>query len=171
VRSSRGARARAARWRVGRGLADGRGAARCSVPAPPLRGDCAGQREWRRGSPRRLGIGGVAGSGRHGGVPVEGGSGRVAASSRAVLQLEAEAREGTASATSERRRKHGVEQKNPADGGSTLLKGGCSEGGPGSQATRGVERGRERGARAQRNMARAVGIGPRRNTLCFANFN
>jgi hypothetical protein len=76
------------RWRVGRGLAGGRGAARCSAPAPPLRGGCAGQREWRRGSPRRSGGGGVAGSGRRGGVLMEGGSSRVAASSRAVLWLE-----------------------------------------------------------------------------------
>jgi hypothetical protein len=82
------------------------------------------EREWRRGSPRRLGIGGVAGSSRRSGVLVEGGSGGVAASSGAVLQLEAEAREGTASVVSERRRKHGVGEKNPADGGSTLLKGG-----------------------------------------------
>jgi hypothetical protein len=38
----------------------------------------------------------VAGSDRRDGVPVEGGSGRVAASSGVVMRLEAEAREGIA---------------------------------------------------------------------------
>jgi hypothetical protein len=90
----------------------------------------------------------VAGSGQRGGVPVEGGSGGVAASSGAVLQLEAEAREGTAGVASERRRKHGAGEKNPIGDSNTLLKGGptgCSGGGAGSRATLGVERGRERG--------------------------
>jgi hypothetical protein len=125
------------------------------------------EREWRRGSSRRLGIGGVAGSGRRSGVPVEGGSGGVAASSGAVLQLEAEAREGTASVVSERRRKHGVEEKNPADGGSTLLMGGdVAEGGPGSQAACGAERGREGGGpeRGRKRLgwsASAPGVTPR----------
>jgi hypothetical protein len=68
----------AVRWRVGRGLAGGRGAARCSAPAPPLRGGYAGQRERRLGSPRKLGGGGWR---RVAGVPVEGGSGGVAAPS------------------------------------------------------------------------------------------
>jgi hypothetical protein len=105
----------AARWRVGRVLTGGWGAAKCSTQAPPLRGGYVGQRERRRGSPRRSGDDGVAGSGRRGGVLMEGGSGGVAASSGAVLWLEVEAREGTVGAASERRRKHG---------GSTLLKGG-----------------------------------------------
>jgi hypothetical protein len=55
---------------------------------------------------RRSGGGGVAGSGRRGGVPVEGGSGGVAVSSGVVLRLEAKARGKTAGTTSERRRKH-----------------------------------------------------------------
>jgi hypothetical protein len=80
----------------------------------------------------------VAGSGRCSGVLVEGGSGGVAPSSGAVLGLEAEAREETAGATSERRRKHGVGEKNPAGGGSTLLKGrwGYNGGGGGSGEVR-----------------------------------
>jgi hypothetical protein len=76
------------------------------VRAPPSHGRCAGQEERRRGSPRRSGSGGVAGSGRRGDVPVEGDSGGVAASSGVVLRLEAKAREGTASAASERDEKH-----------------------------------------------------------------
>jgi hypothetical protein len=67
----------------------------------------------------------VAGSGQRGGVPVEGGSGGVAASSGAVLRLEAEAREGTAGVASERRRKHGAGEKNPIGDSNTLLKGGA----------------------------------------------
>jgi hypothetical protein len=43
----------------------------------------------------------VAGCGRSGGVPLEGISGGVAASSGVVLQLEAEVGEGTVSAASE----------------------------------------------------------------------
>jgi hypothetical protein len=81
---------------------------RFSVRAPPSRGGCTGQEERRRGSPRRSGDGGVAGSGRHSGIPLEGGSDGVAVSSGAVLRLEAEAREGTTGAASERRRKHGA---------------------------------------------------------------
>jgi hypothetical protein len=76
----------------------------------------------------------VAGSGRRGGVLVEGGSGGVAASSGAVLRLEAEAREGTAGVASERRRKHGAGEKNPVGDSNTLLKGGrrdAAEGGRG----------------------------------------
>jgi hypothetical protein len=101
----------AARWHVGRGFIGGRGAARCSAPAPLLRGSYAGQRERRWGSPRRSGGGGVAGSSRRGGVPVEGGFGEVVVSSGAVLWLEAEARDGTAGAALERRRKHGAGEK------------------------------------------------------------
>jgi hypothetical protein len=99
-------------------------AARFSVRAPPPCGGCAGQEEWRQGSPRKSGGGGVAGSGRRSGVLVEGSSGGVAASSGAILWLEAEMREGTVGAASEQRRKHGVGEKNPASGdGGTLLKG------------------------------------------------
>jgi hypothetical protein len=53
----------------------------------------------------------VAGSSRRGGVPVEGGSDGVAAFSGAVLWLQAEAREGTVGAASERDEKHGVGEK------------------------------------------------------------
>jgi hypothetical protein len=82
---------------------------------------------------------------------VEGGSGRVAASSGAVLHLEADAREGTAGAASERRRKHGAGRKIPpvaaaapfergggrwgrSGGGreSRVMRGGREEGFPGS---------------------------------------
>jgi hypothetical protein len=46
-----------------------------------------------------------------------------------VLWLEAEAREGTAGAASERDKKHGAREKFwPAVGGSTLLKGGGATG-------------------------------------------
>jgi hypothetical protein len=41
-----------------------------------------------------------------------------------VLRLEVEARQGTASAASEQRRNHGTGERNPAGGGSTILKGG-----------------------------------------------
>jgi hypothetical protein len=109
-------------------------------------GGCIEQEERRRGSPKRSSGSGVVGSGRRGGVPVEDGSGGVAASSRVVLRLEAEAREGTAGAALEWRRKHGAGEKNPAGGSSTLLKGGTQRrGGAGSQATRAAERGRESG--------------------------
>jgi hypothetical protein len=57
---------------------------------------------------RRPGIGGVAGSGRCGGIPVEGGSGRVAAASGAVLQQEAKARGGAVGAASEWEENHGA---------------------------------------------------------------
>jgi hypothetical protein len=91
----------------------------------------------------------VAGSGRRDGVPVEGSSDRVARSSRAVLRLEVEAREGIASMASEQRRKHGAGEKNPPDDGNTLLKGGGGAGtqrrGSGSRAMRGAEWGREGG--------------------------
>jgi hypothetical protein len=104
----------------------------------------------------------VAGSSRRSGVPVEGGSDGVAAFLGAVLWLQAEAREGTVGAASERDEKHGVGEKfRPATGGSTLLMGsvGCSGGGPGSRATHGVERGRERGGgQARWKMARAVRV-------------
>jgi hypothetical protein len=134
--------------------------ARCSVPAPPLRGGYAGQRERRRGSPRRSGGGGVAGTGRRGDVLVEGGSGGVATSSGAVLQLEAEATEGTAGAVSEQRRKHGTGEKNPVDGGSTLLKGGrcgCSGGGA-EELGDGWGGAGERGGRVRRGLAGSDGV-------------
>jgi hypothetical protein len=56
----------------------------------------------------------------------------------------------------------GVGEFRLAVGGSTLLKGWAagSNGGGGSRAMCGAERGRERGARAQWKMARAAGIGP-----------
>jgi hypothetical protein len=99
-------------------------AARFSVRAPPPCGGCAGQEEWRQGSPRKSGGGEAAGSGRRSGVPVEGGSGGVATSSGVILWLEAEVREGTAGVASEERRKHGAGEKNPACGDDgTLLKG------------------------------------------------
>jgi hypothetical protein len=66
----------------------------------------------------------VARSGRCSGIPMEGGSGGVAASSSVVLWLEAEVREGTAGEASERRRKHSGGEKIPS-------------------ATRGAKRGRE----------------------------
>jgi hypothetical protein len=74
------------------------------------------------------------------------------------------------SAASEQRRKHGTGEKNPAGGGSTRLKGGRGRrgGGAGSQAMRGVEWGRQRGARALYKMARAAGIGPRPVSACGA---
>jgi hypothetical protein len=50
----------------------------------------------------------VAGSGRRGGVPVEGGSGGVAVASGAVLWLEVEVRGEAAGAMSEREEKHGA---------------------------------------------------------------
>jgi hypothetical protein len=40
-------------WRGRQWLASGREAARSSVRAPPLRGGCAGQGEWRWGSPEQ----------------------------------------------------------------------------------------------------------------------
>jgi hypothetical protein len=103
-RAGRGHRAASvpgvAQWHVGKGLAAGRGVARCSAPTP-LRGGCVGQGEGRRGSSRRLGGGGVSGA-----------AGAAAfrwrvASSGALLWLEAEAREGTVSAASEQDKKHG----------------------------------------------------------------
>jgi hypothetical protein len=93
---------------------------------------------------------------------VEGGSGGVAASSGAVLWLEAEAREGTTGAASEQRRKHFMGEKNPVGDGSTLLKGGTSgataEEGAGElgDAWGGV-REREGGGRVRRETARAAG--------------
>jgi hypothetical protein len=59
----------------------------------------------------------VVGSGWRGGVSVEGGSGGVAASSGAVLWLEAEVREGVAGAASGRDEKHGAGGKNSTGGG------------------------------------------------------
>jgi hypothetical protein len=90
------------------------------------------------------------GSGWRGGISVEGGSGGVAASSGAVLWLEAEVREGVAGAASGRDEKHGAGEKiRPVVGGSALLKGVAgAEGGPRSRVTRGAEQGRERGAQA-----------------------
>jgi hypothetical protein len=79
--------------------------------------DARGQGEWRRGSPRRSGVGGVAGSGRRSGVPVEGGSDGVAAFLEEVLRLEAMASEGTAGVASERDEKHGVGENFLAGGG------------------------------------------------------
>jgi hypothetical protein len=76
-----------------------------AVERPPSRGGCTGQKERRRGSPRRSGGGGVAGSGRRDDIPVEGISGGVATSSGAVLRLEAEARKGIACVASGQRRK------------------------------------------------------------------
>jgi hypothetical protein len=94
-----------ARWCARRRLTGGYPAVRFSV---------------RQGSPRRLGGGGVAGSGRRYDVSVEDDSNEGVASSGAVLRLEAEAREVVAGAASER----------SAAGGSALLKGG--EGGSGA---------------------------------------
>jgi hypothetical protein len=71
----------------------------------------------------------VAESSRRGSVPLEGGSGRVAASSGAVLRLEAEVREGTVSVALERDEKHDA-------GGSTLLKGGRQDTAEGGQGVR-----------------------------------
>jgi hypothetical protein len=135
--------------------------ARCSVPAPPLRGCCVGQRERRRGSPKRSGGSGVAGTDRHGDILVEGGSGGVATSSGAFLRLEAEATEGTVVAASEQRRKHGAGEKNPADGGSTLLKGGrCGCNGEGvEELGDGWGGARERGGgRVRRGLAGSDGV-------------
>jgi hypothetical protein len=104
----------------------------------------------------------VAGSGQRGGVPVEGGSGGVVASSGAVLRLEAEAREGTAGVASERRRKHGAGEKNPVGDSNTLLKGGptgCSGGGGGESGDAWGRAGEREGARAWQRMARAADIG------------
>jgi hypothetical protein len=72
ARSSRGGGPR-----VGRcgGTLVGGLAARFSVRAPPSHDGCAGQEKRRRDSLRRSGGGGVAGSGRRDGVPVEGVSG------------------------------------------------------------------------------------------------
>jgi hypothetical protein len=80
----------------------------------------------------------VAGSGQRSGVPVEGGSDGVVASSRAVLWLEAEAREGTASAASEREKKHSAGEKHPFKGGAP---GTQRRGNEASRATRGGARG------------------------------
>jgi hypothetical protein len=98
----------------------------------------------------------VAGSGRHGGIPVEGGSGGVAASSGAVRWLETEARGGL---------RHGVgaEKKNTTWGGGGIKpvaaqfpfkraqreRGGVGE--RGTRVTHGVEQGRERGASTVEN--------------------
>jgi hypothetical protein len=72
----------------------------------------------------------VVGSGWRGGVSVEGGSGGVAASSGAVLWLEAEVREGVAGAASGRDEKHGAGGKNSTGGGwQRPFKGGCGRGG------------------------------------------
>jgi hypothetical protein len=92
------------------GWREAAGAARCSTLAPPLRAGCARQGE------RRSSGGGVAESVRRSGVPMEGSSGGVAVSSGAVLRLEAEVREGTASAASERDEKHGAGENFPAGG-------------------------------------------------------
>jgi hypothetical protein len=88
----------------------------------------------------------VAESSRRGSVPVEGGSGRVAASSGAVLRLEAEVREGTVSVALERDEKHDA-------GGSTLLKGGrqdTAEGGGQGVRRRVGQSGGERGGDGMR---------------------
>jgi hypothetical protein len=88
----------------------------------------------------------VVGSGRRGGVPVEDDSGGVAASSRVVLRLEAEAREGCGRGigaekkTRCRGEKSRRRQQHPFKGGGTKRRGGA-----GSQATRAAERGRESG--------------------------
>jgi hypothetical protein len=134
------------RGRAAVGWREAPGAARCSTLAPPLRAGCTRQGE------RRSGGGGVAESGRRSGVPMEGSSGGVAVSSGAVLRLEAEVREGTASAASERDEKHGAGENFPVGGmrQHPFKEGamGRSGGGPGSRATHGAERGRERGFRA-----------------------
>jgi hypothetical protein len=116
-----------------------------------------------RGSPRRSGSSGVAGSGQRGGVPVEGGSGRVVTFSGAVRWLEAEASEGSAGAASERRRKHSAGEKNPAGDGITLLKGGDGKQRRGVGESGGAwgRAGEKEGARAWRKTARAADIGLR----------
>jgi hypothetical protein len=63
------------------------------------------------GSPRRSGVDEVAGRGRCGGVPVEGGSGGFSAASRAVLRPGTEAREVVGGAL-ERKRYRGAGKKN-----------------------------------------------------------
>jgi hypothetical protein len=105
------------------------------------------RRAWRAeaGLTEEVGGSGVVGSGRRGGIPMEGGFGGCGV---------------------------GVVKKTRCGGGGgfghrqygSLLKGGSGntvEGGRGSRATRGAEQGRERGARARRKMARAAGISPR----------
>jgi hypothetical protein len=79
----------------------------------------------------------------------------------AVLWLQAEAREGTVGAASERDEKHGVGEKfRPATGGSTLLMGsvGCSGGGRGVERHMGWSGGERGGGQARWKMARAVRV-------------
>jgi hypothetical protein len=77
----------------------------------------AGQEERRRGSPRRSGDGGAAGSGRCGGVPVGGRLRRGGDVLGAVLRLAMEAGKVVAGTTSERDGKHGVGGGGPSGGG------------------------------------------------------
>jgi hypothetical protein len=121
-----------------------------------------GQEEQRWGSPRRSGDDGVAGSGRRGGVLVEGGSSEVAASSGVVLRLEAEAKEGTVGVASERDEKQGAGGIFLAGSGRQCPfkrgGGGTQWRGLGSQATRGAEQGRERGpGHGGKRLGRAAG--------------
>jgi hypothetical protein len=98
-------------------------------------GGCIEQEELRRGSPKRSSGSGVVGSGRRGGVPVEDDSGGVAASSRVVLRLEAEAREGCGRGigaekkTRCRGEKSRRRQQHPFKGGGTQRRGGGRESG------------------------------------------
>jgi hypothetical protein len=77
----------------------------------------AGQEERRRGSPRKSGDGGAAGSGQHGDVPVGGWLRRGGGVLEVVLQLAVEAGKVAAGVVSERDEKHGAGGKNSADGG------------------------------------------------------
>jgi hypothetical protein len=103
--------------------------ARCRQQAPVGSRGGVRQEERRRGSPRRSGDGGAAGSGQRGGVPVGGRLRRGGGALRAVPRLAAEAgkwlrarrRSGTKSTA---RRWGGIR---PVAGGSALLKGSDGE--------------------------------------------
>jgi hypothetical protein len=84
-----------------------------------------GQEEQSRGSPRRSGDGGAAGSGRRGDVPVGGRLQRGGGVLGVDLRLAVKAGKVAAGVTSERDEKHGARGGGiqPAAGGITLLKG------------------------------------------------
>jgi hypothetical protein len=68
-------------WPATRGRPEGRLGHGLAARSSHAHGGCTGEEKRRRGSLWRLDDGGVVGSGRRGGVPVEGSSGEAAASS------------------------------------------------------------------------------------------
>jgi hypothetical protein len=113
----------------------------------------AGQEERRRGSPRRSGDGGAAGSGRCGGVPVGGRLRRGGDVLGAVLRLAMEAGKVVAGTTSERDGKHGVGGDPSGGGRQRPFKGGRRD------AHGGGDRGVGRRVEAERGRARGPGRG------------